>query len=116
MTNVLKIGNLDFTPYLTGMTVTIQDIEAEATRTTNGNLKRNRIAVKRNIDLTFKPLTQTESQTILTAITDLFFNVTYIDPQLGTTTKTFYVSDRNAPFLAIDNGMWNGLAFTFSEQ
>lgn len=114
--NALKVGQTDFTPYLTSMVVSIQDLDVGSTRTADGKLKRTRVAVKRSIQLQFRPLTQTESQIVLGAITDTFFNVTYIDPLSGTTTKKFYVSDRTANSLALDTLMWNNIAFVLTEQ
>ena len=114
--NALRVGQVDFTPYLTSMVVKIQDLDVGSTRTTDGSLKRKRIAIKRSIDLQFRPLTQAESQIVLNAVKEVFFNVTFIDPLEGTKTAKFYVSDRTANSLALDTLMWNNVAFTFTEQ
>lgn len=116
ITNVLICKGVDLTPYLTSYQVSIQDLDVGSTRTADGSLKRTRVAIKRSIQVQFKPLTQTESQTVLNAVSDVFFQTQFKDPQAGTLTKQMYVSDRSVPFLGIDNGMWNGLAFSLTEQ
>lgn len=101
--------------------VSISDIDGETTRNANGLLMRDRIAVKRKIQLEFPPLTQSEISTLLNAVSGTFFTVTYHDPILGAgTTKTFYVGDRNNPMLRYGNGttdvLWEGLKMNFIEQ
>jgi len=100
--------------------VTVSDIDGETTRNALGTLLRDRIAVKRKIQLEFPPLTQTELSTLLTAVQDVFFNVTYLDPILGSTTKSFYVGDRTMPMYKYGNGttdvLWEGLKMNFIEQ
>lgn len=102
------------------MKVTINDMDGESTRNANGDLIRDRIGVKRKIDFDFPPLTQAEISTLLNAVAPVFFTVTYQDPVLGMTTKTFYVGDRSAPILKYGNGttqlLWEGLDMNFIEK
>jgi hypothetical protein len=116
ITNVLVCKGVDLTPFLTSYEVTISDIDIDSTRTTDGSFKRTKIATKRKISVQFKPLTQTESQIVLNSVADVFFTAQFKDPQAGTLTKQMYVSERTTPFLGIEDGYWNGLAFELTEQ
>lgn len=116
ITNVLVCKGVDLTPYLKEYQVSIMDLDVGSTRTTDGSLKRKRIATKRKISVQFRPLTQAESQIVLNSVADVFFQTQFKDPQAGSLTKQMYVSDRTTPYLGIENGMWNGLAFELTEQ
>ena len=114
---LLKINGVAI-PMPTSITVGISDIDGETHRNLAGNIIRDRITVKRKIELEWGILTQSEMQTLLNAVSGVFFNVTYIDPQQGTTTKNMYVGDRTAPICTIiDNKvMWSGLKMNFIER
>lgn len=76
--------------------VTISDLDASANRSGNGTLFRDRIAVKRTINLGWTSLTSLELSQLLQAVSPVFITVVYLDPQLGSlSTGTFYVSDRS---------------------
>lgn len=100
--------------------VAIQDIDGETARNARGELLRDRVATKRKLDLEFPALTQTEISTLLNAVSSVFFSVTYQDPILGMTTKTFYVGDRTTPMMRFGNGttdlMWEGVSFNLIEK
>ena len=66
--------------------VTISDLDGESNRNTNGELIRDRIAVKRKLNCEWGPLSQSECSTLLKAVKDVFFQVTYPDPELGVVT------------------------------
>jgi hypothetical protein len=100
--------------------VDINDIDGESTRNASGNLIRDRIGTKRKLNCEFPPMTQSEMSTLLGAVAGVFFSVTYQDPILGSTTKTFYVGDRSSPMYRYGNGttdlMWESLKMNFVEQ
>ena len=98
--------------------VTVSDLDGESERNANGQLIRDRIAVKRKINLEWPPLTQNESSKLLNAVSDVFFTVTFPDPELGIITKTMYVGDRTTPAYSCINGVikWNGLKMNFIER
>ena len=98
--------------------VGISDLDGESNRNANGELVRDRIAVKRKLNLEWGPLTQSEIQTLLSAVSGVFFMVTFPDPQLGMTTKTMYVGDRTAPAYSYIDGevKWQGLKMNFIER
>lgn len=96
----------------------ISDLDGETNRNANGDLIRDRIAVKRKINLEWGPLSQSEIAPILNAVSGVFFTVTFIDPQLGMITKTMYVGDRTAPAYRYIDGQvkWQGLKMNFIEK
>ena len=97
---------------------TISDLDGESNRNANGDLIRDRIAVKRKLNLEWGLLTQSEMSQILNAVSRVFFTVTFPDPQLGMITKTMYVGDRTAPAYQYINGevKWQGLKMNFIEK
>ncbi len=98
--------------------VTIQDLDGESNRNASGNMIRDRIAVKRKINLEWPPLSQGEISKLLNAVSSVFFTVTFPDPQQGMITKTMYVGDRTAPAYMYINGevKWSGLKMNFIEK
>ena len=98
--------------------VTVSDLDGESERNANGQLIRDRIAVKRKINLEWSPLTQAESSKLLNAVSDVFFTVEFPDPQLGIISKTMYVGDRTTPAYSYINGVikWSGLKMNFVER
>lgn len=114
---MIKINGVDIaTPK--GFEVSISDLDGESNRNANGDLIRDRIAVKRKINLEWQPLSQLEMQTLLNAVSSVFFTVTFPDPQSGMITKTMYVGDRTAPAYQYSNGevKWSGLKMNFIEK
>ena len=100
--------------------VAISDLDGESNRNANGEMIRDRIGVKRKITLEWPPLTQSEMSTLLTAVSGVFFTVTFPDPQQGVVTKTMYVGDRTAPAYFYDTRIkqvkWSGLKMNFIEK
>lgn len=100
--------------------VTVSDLDGESERNANGQLIRDRIAIKRKITLEWPPLTQAESSKLLNAVSDVFFAVEFLDPQLGIISKTMYVGDRTVPAYFYDEKTkevkWQGLKMNFIER
>lgn len=98
--------------------VSIQDIDGETGRNANGDMVRDRITTKRKLDLEWGLLTQQECSAILNAVSPVFFSVSYPDPILGQTTKTFYVGDRSSPAYSMTDRLkpWSGLKFNLIER
>nr|WP_084767074.1 DUF6711 family protein [Clostridium nigeriense] len=114
---LIKINGVDIaTPKTYEATVT--DLDGETNRNANGEMIRDRIAVKRKLNLEWGPLTQAEIQTLLSAVSSVFFTVTFPDPMSGMVTKTMYVGDRTAPAYSFINGeiKWQGLKMNFIEK
>lgn len=97
---------------------TVSDLDGESNRNAAGQLIRDRIAVKRKLNLEWGPLSQSEIAPILNAVSGVFFTVTFPDPQLGVITKTMYVGDRTAPaYRYIDEEVkWSGLKLNLIEK
>lgn len=101
--------------------VGIQDIDGESGRDAQGNMYRDRVAVKAKLDCKWGPLSDSEAAVLLTSVKDSFFTVSYPDPELGgQSTKTFYVGDRTMPSYSWNdkfNAMkWESLSMNFVEQ
>lgn len=120
---LLKINTVEIAAYpMPGeFKVTILDLDDadSTTRTANGKMNRDRVAVKRQIEMSFAPLTATDISSILTAMQDEFFDFYYPDPMTGTyLTKSMYVGNRPAA-VAIEKGgvlWWEGLQITLTEE
>ena len=100
--------------------VTISDLDASANRSGNGTLFRDRIAVKRTINIGWTFLSPLELSQVLQAVSPVFFVVTYLDPQLNSLVSgTFYVSDRTQG-VAIKQSdgtyKWGNVSFSLVER
>lgn len=117
--SVLIISGIEMPPP-TDYQVGIMDLDGKTTRTADGSLKRDRIAVKRKIEVLYAFITQEELQTVLQAISPVFFPVVYLDPQDGgTKTGTFYAGDRTVAAVGFSGGKvvhWKDLKFNLIEQ
>lgn len=91
-------------PAPTDYSVGIQDI-SKAERNARGDMIIERIATKRKLELAWQFLTKSEMQQVLSAVSPVFFQVEYPDPQTGAMKiGTFYSGDRTAPALDFNNG------------
>ena len=93
---MIMINDIEL-PNPSEMAVTISDYDASSDtvgRNSQGELFRDRVCVKRKIDLVWKVLTAEEMSLILNAVEDVFFQVSYYDPKDGQKTITGYVGDR----------------------
>ncbi|MDV3426667.1 MAG: hypothetical protein LIR50_05690 [Bacillota bacterium] len=116
---MLSVNNTDLT-FPKSYSVILSDIDANSQRNANGELIRDRLCVKRKLEMQWQPLTQDEISIILTAVQDTFFDCTFLDPKDGVITKTMYVGDRTAPAYIVDEesntGKWNNLKMDFIEK
>lgn len=125
---ILKINTVDIAikPAPNGFKCNIKDLDynnsGQFGRAINGQLSRNRIAVKRTLTLTFNAMKWSDLSALLTQMQDEFFDVYYPDILTGAyETKTFYVSDRPALSVATqlstdDDIWWNGVTFNLIER
>ncbi|NWL87549.1 hypothetical protein DMN77_08020 [Paenibacillus sp. 79R4] len=120
----IKINGAEIAAYPApdGFTVTTLDLDdGEASgRTTDGTMTRSRIAVKRQIQMSFSALPWKTTSALLQQVKDEYVNVTYPDPMTGKyETKSFYVGDRPA-LVALEDFdgtlWWSGVQFTLTEQ
>ena len=78
----------------------LQDVSlGESGRTDDAIMHKNRVAQKRKIAIGFNGLSMSDVATILQAVNPEYIDVYYYDPMDGEfETRSFYVSDRSAPF------------------
>ena len=118
---IIKINGTEIAAYPSSFLVTTLDIDDGETtvRTADGTLNRDRITVKRKIEMNFGPLEWNKVSSILQAVKDEFFEVYYPDPMAGEyQTRTFYVGDRPVA-IAIIKGekiYWEGLKLSLIER
>lgn len=101
------------------LAVGIYDVSKNADRNAQGTILIDRVAVKRKLEMEWGALTNAEIAPILSAVTAVFFSVTYPDPQTsGNKTITCYVGDRTIPMYRMigTTPMWEGLKMNFIEQ
>ena len=116
----LKINNINVAaPSEFSVTVLDLDNGESSVRTADGTLSRDRIAVKRQLDITWPPLKWSDTSTLLQAMSGVFFEVYYPDPMTGQyATKTFYAGNRPAPVAIVKDSeiYWGGLKVTLIER
>lgn len=115
-----KDGTVISLPSPSELTWSIQDIDGETTtRNQNGELFRDRVAVKRKLTCSWAPLSPDKCASLLSAVIDEFFKITYPDALTGKSrTMTAYVGDRTAPMYSCLEGkpLWKGLSMNFIER
>lgn len=116
----------DITDYIAlgGFKVQRNDVDSEKSGRSNltGMMERMRVAVKQRIDATCKPLTQTQTQTLLALIKPQYVYVNYLDPEVGWRTGVKMYSN-NVPATSLFvkmNGTtevyyWTGITFPLIE-
>lgn len=102
------------------MSWSISDLDSDSSgRNQNGDLFRDRQAVKRKLTCSWPPCTTDVLSVLLNATEDEFFELTYPDPKEGKNrTMTAYVGDRTAPLYTVKNGvwLWENLEMNFVER
>lgn len=99
------------------LSVTLSDLDGETNRNAKGELVRDRIAVKRKLSITYQPLTTAQISSVLSAIQNVYFQCTFLDPLVGGNyTGTFYVGDRTAPLYNTTQGLWESMTLDFIEK
>ena len=99
--------------------VGVYDVSKTADRNAQGDILIDRVAVKRKLEMEWGALSNSAISAILSAVTSVFFTVTYPDPMTGASkTITCYVGDRTAPALKYSAGTpyWEGLRMNFIEK
>lgn len=120
---VLDIDGVDITPYIAfqGLKWQREDTDGPgAGRDLTGDLRRNRIATKRRLDVTCKPLTAPEASKVLTLVMPEWVTVRYYDVQMGQeVTKTMYSNNNPASYcIKKPDGTeyWDGITFPLIEK
>lgn len=114
---LIKVGAIDL-PTPSEFSVGIMDL-SRAERNAKGELKIDRIATKRKLEMSWEYLSRTDLQTIFNAVSPIFFTVEYMDPQTNANrTGTFYCGDRTAGMIDFINGVprYKGIKFNLIEK
>lgn len=120
-TDMLKINGQAIAAFPDDFKVGILDLDDAETsvRTRDTKMHRDRLGIKRKLEMSWGPLTWKEISSLLKSVRDEFVSVTYPDTETGEfETKIFYVGDRTATYM-VSNGkeiMWGGLKIPFTEQ
>lgn len=118
----LKINGVSIAAFPSQLTIGIYDLDDadSSVRGSDGTLNRDRIAVKRKLEMSWNALEWEEVSSVLSAVKNVFFDVYYPDPESGTyETKTFYVGDRTMPVaIARADGsiVWLGMSLSLIER
>lgn len=122
MPMVFKINGVNCLPFVDdeGFQWGRNDIESpDAGRTMDGVMHRGRVAINKRLDITCRPLTSAESQTLLNLIKPEFVEVEYTDPMDGQIIATMYSNNVPATIMSIDedgNPMWKGIKFPLVQK
>ena len=114
---MIKIDNVQM-PTPSSFNVGIQDL-SKAERNARGTLIMERIATKRKLEFSWKYLTREDLQTLLNAVSPVFFTVEYPDPVTNAVRSgTFYAGDRSMGALDYQNGQirWVDVKFNVIER
>lgn len=97
---ILKVNNVDLTPYLISYKLTRADADgSNAGRTMDGMMHRDRVAIKYRIDAGLKPLTAAQAFLILPEIKNEYVTVTYKNAFEGGTKTTTMYSNNNVAYI-----------------
>ena len=119
---VFKIDGVNCLPYVDdeGFSWSRNDVESsDAGRTMDATMHRGRIAIKKRLDITCKPLTTEQTRILLNLIRPEFVEVEYTDPMDGIITKTMYSNNVPATVMSLDedeNPVWTGIKFPLIER
>jgi len=109
---LIIIGGLSLTE-LVKYDVTYSKLWKDADRNMNGDVSATFIGVFPNIDAETTPLTQTEVQTLCTALDSSYFSMTFWDPASGSQkTANYYASDYKVSLLNRITGMYGTVEFS----
>lgn len=82
MATIFKIGDTDFSGYVSGLKVGMETLLSEESgRNASGNTVVDIIARKEKLYVTLRPLTESEMNTFLTAIADYVVTISYRHPK-----------------------------------
>ncbi|MCL2216682.1 MAG: hypothetical protein FWB91_06630 [Defluviitaleaceae bacterium] len=119
---VFMINGVDFRKYVTesGLKIMRNDIESQdAGEMMDGTIRRDRIMMRRRIELTIKDGLSTEDiSTIFRAVWPQFVFVQFLDPLEGEViTREFYISTVPSTVMTERAGkvMWAGFSFNMIE-
>lgn len=109
------------TPETVNWSINDLDSENGSGRADEGTMFRDRVAVKRKLEVSWPPLSKADMSSLLKAVEDIFFTLSYPDAYTGAMrSMTCYVGDRSVPMLRYDEGtgdwVWGNVSINFIEQ
>lgn len=116
---VFKINGTDMLPFIAqkGIKWANNDIDgANAGRTMDGTMHRDRITSKVRLDITCLPLSSEDAATVLTTIAEEYVEVEYVDPMQGHVFKTMYSNNLPATYIDTVTDLWEGITFPLIER
>lgn len=121
MEATFKIDGQDFSRLVEegGIRWSRNDLDADgAGRSLDGVMQRKRVAVKRKLAIACRRMDTETMMALNNALYPQFIAVTYLDPIIGVTTRTFYGSSVEATTQVVQNGKtyWEGTAFSLIER
>ncbi|GJM84264.1 hypothetical protein HMSSN139_67600 [Paenibacillus sp. HMSSN-139] len=117
----IKVNGVPLVASPSEFRVTILDLDDadSSVRTADGTLNRDRITVKRQVEIGWNALTLIQISQILKAMKDVFFDFTFPDPMEGAyITRRMYIGDRPTPMAFERNGViwYKDLKYTLTER
>ena len=106
-------------PYIEqkGIKWTRNDIDgANAGRTMDGVMHRERVTSKIRLDITCVPLSSADASVLLNAIYPEYVKVEYLDPMYGHVYKTMYSNNTPATYINTVTDSWEGISFPLIER
>lgn len=116
---VFKINGVDMLPYIVqnGIKWQRNDIDgANAGRTMDGTMHRERVTSKVRLDVTCLPLSSENASVVLNAIYPEYVEVEYTDPMIGLCIKQMYSNNTPATYIDTYTNMWEGITFPLIER
>ena len=118
---VFKVGAEDFTSFILMRKFkwTRNDVDSDKSgRTMDVLMHRKRLGQKRKISLTCRRLSCAELQRLARALNPEYVQITYLDPEFGVVTKTFYGTSISATTGIVLDGetYWDDTGFELVEQ
>ena len=120
--NKILIDGVDITGYIAaeGVEWSRNDIDGpNAGRNLSGTEIRDRIATKIRMDVTCRPLSFEEQQTIMNLLYPEFVSVTYTDPLFGPVSKVMYCNKNESSVYRLNargRERWKPKAFALVER
>lgn len=116
---VFKINGVNMLPYIVqnGIKWQRNDIDgANAGRTMDGTMHRERVTSKVRLDVTCLPLSSEEASIVLNAIYPEYVEVEYMDPMYGLSIKQMYSNNTPATYVDTATDRWEGITFPLIER
>lgn len=123
MAHAIQIGAdpqlMDYTlpePAYNGVKWAMQDVDYDSGRMADGTMRRNRVARKRKVNVTWPPMKPYDVSRVLSSVTAQEFYVRCFDFEKGDwDTMLVYVGDRTIPFLSEALGLCDSFTIDFIE-